>query len=160
MSAFEKHKFFDLEMKPLEIALKALKAGLCVDTDDFDLCVVIENHNADYDNYGYPKYIIVKKKYAELIAEALNDVSLMSSYDEDSISQMHEDGVEANFEIIYQRWYESNAAQYDQNSGFKSPQEFLMNMGVDEKEYYKYIPGDYVEAIKLLERAMKEISTD
>ena len=60
----------------------------------FDLCVVIENHNADYDNYGYPKYIIIEKKYAELIAEALNDISLMSSYDEDSISQMHEDGVE------------------------------------------------------------------
>ncbi|MGU5583330.1 hypothetical protein, partial [Aeromonas hydrophila] len=76
------------------------------------------------------------------------------------VNGYHEDGVEANFEIIYQRWCESNAAQYDKNSGFKSPQEFLMSMGVDEKEYYKYIPGDYVEAIKLLERAMKEISTD
>ena len=80
MSAFEKHKFFDLEMKPLEIALKALKAGLCVDTDDFDLCVVIENHNADYDNYGYPKYIIVKKEYAELIAARIQLRSATLAY--------------------------------------------------------------------------------
>lgn len=69
----------------LELARKAVVEAYCysydADSDSLDTHVVVQNMNEDYCTGNYPNFVVVERKYAELVAIALQAQSYSDYYD-------------------------------------------------------------------------------
>lgn len=120
-----------------ELARKAVVEAFCCgydsDSDFLDTHVVIQNLNEDYCTDNYPKFVVVEREYAELVAMALQAKSFSSYYNHCYNDFVDEYDGDHDIGVFEERFLLSTEPQYYYYSDdFPSVREFREESNVDE----------------------------
>lgn len=121
----------DLEVNNKALSLLRDRFNLNETTRSHDGHVALKNFNYIHESHDFPAFVILNNDVAELVARALDNVSIKIYYDDITESFDNDENDRAvTYDQVLSDWAQSNMPSYYRpGADYQSAEEFLAEMG-------------------------------